>query len=106
MENTENIEIGKTVIKYNQDGTVRRASFIPQLKIEAPPDLKLKMKHGSKEEIKDNADMVMAAWFNKVNDIELSDRELYEIKSEIVKCELWEPGKVKTCIIKYSFIKK
>lgn len=45
----------------------------------------------------------LAAWFTKMNEIELADRDRYDINSEIVGCDKHPNGSIKKCTLKYTF---
>lgn len=105
----DNVEIGIVNIHYNEDGDVLSAVFTPTMVV--PFDKRVLMQlqsvKASKDDglLKENADMVLAAWFAKMNEIELADRDDYEVASEILKCIKHQNGMAKECVIKYSFQK-
>lgn len=105
----ETTQIGSLEINYNEDGTILSASFNPQIKIEVDNDLQesLKTVVSSTNEtiIKENADTLMAALFNRINDIELTDRTNHVLKSKVKDCERWDNKTVKKCVIDYWFEK-
>jgi hypothetical protein len=49
------------------------------------------------------AQTVLAGYFNKVSELELADREKYEIVPEIKTCEKYPDGKVQVCVIDFYF---
>lgn len=103
------VEIGKTVIEYGEDGKVKTAKFEPVITVTADDNLLAQFKavdsNGDLETLKNNAELVFAAWFSQLSNIELADREQYGIVSEIVNCEYYEPGRIKSCCIKMIFRK-
>ncbi len=103
----ESKEIGVVRISYDKHGVVTEASFNPTMKINLEPKVLLQLSaiKGSEdhEAIHSNAAMVMATWFNKMNEIELADRNKYEIVSELFHCEKYSDGKVKECAIYFIF---
>lgn len=105
----ENFEIGRATIQYDEQGNVTLAYFEPTMKIGLDANIATELKKlvdsTQIETVKENADTVMASWFAKMNQIELSDREEYDIVSKVVKCEKWDSGKVKMCVIEYTFQK-
>lgn len=98
-------KIGIVTISYNQKGQVSGAIFDPA-RVDFNDDtflLNLLSTEGrSQEEIKKSADKILAAWFNKVDNIELEDREKFRITSQIVSCDKWKDDTVKSCVIEYS----
>lgn len=104
-------EIGIATITYDSGGTVIRelTNFVPTLKISITEELNrqfAKVK-SEKDEInlKKNSDIVLATWFSKMNEIELADRDKFQIKSEIIKCERYANQRIKQCVIRYTFEK-
>jgi hypothetical protein len=100
-------EIGIANIKYKQDGSVFSADFTPS-KVNlgggfGPPNQLLNIKQGTAEEIKNNAELVMASWYSKMNEIELADRNQYEIKGEIIRCDKYPDGAVMQCEVRFVF---
>ena len=98
-------QIGIATVNYDEAGNVVSANFEPKLKVEnvdvkqllsikADPDVDV---------VKHNAEMVMASWFTKINDIELADRDDYNIVSEVLRCERYDNDKIKTCSIAFYF---
>lgn len=65
----------------------------------------LKQLSENKDEVKVklSADLVLATWFNDILEIELADRDKYEVKSEVITCEKYDSGNVKLCVIDYYF---
>lgn len=103
-------EIGIADISYRQDSTVESAHFSPTIKIELNEteltDGLFGLKNKTAEEVKNTSELVMASWFNKMNEIELADRNTHEIKGEIMYCEEYTDKKVKRCMIKFFFIER
>lgn len=102
------IEIGTVTTQYNEAGQLLSARFEPTLKIELSSEIKKDLEHNiSKSEesevIKFNADFVLGAFFAKITEIELADREKQEIVSEVAHCAKYSSGKVKSCVLKYYF---
>jgi uncharacterized protein YdeI (YjbR/CyaY-like superfamily) len=101
------LEIGITTIEYNEDTTVKIAKFTPTMEVSIPDELLQKLKESGEwkdpEKLKENSDFIFASWFSKMNDIELADREVSEIVSEIIVCEKYPNGNIKKCSMKYIF---
>jgi hypothetical protein len=104
-----NTEIGNVTISYTPEGNVEYAIFDPSIKLVADKDLLKKLKPLAQAEdsdtIRKNAETVMAAWFMKVDEVELSDRFQYKIHTEVVRCERYTNNKVRLCELKYSLEK-
>lgn len=104
-------EIGISTIDYNEDGTVKNALFVPTLKIEQDNNLlkELGVAQSARDitALKQNSELVFASWFRKwdkvISDIELSDREKFEVVSEVVECEKYENGNTKTCSMRFIY---
>lgn len=103
-------QIGKTTIIYDETGKLLSASFQPTVSIDSDESILSEMKDISNrdvESIKSNAELVFAQWFRKtdnlITEIELSDREEFHVTSEIEKCEKYDNGSVKRCVIAFSF---
>lgn len=101
------VEIGRVVLKYNEEGKVVETHFEPTMRIQADQTLlnQLETIKADKDDkiVKANADLVFANWFNKMNEIELADREKYEVASEITECKKDTKGLVRVCSIRYIF---
>lgn len=106
----DNLEIGIATIEYSKGGEIASASFSPTMNFRADEELLSRLDfapHASNEILlKEHADRVFSAWFNKMNEIELADREEYEIVSEIVECLKFESQEIKKCVIKFTFKKR
>lgn len=103
-----NTKIGIARIEYNEDGTVKSAIFEPTMKVEAKADtlspfLSIEDGNSSEEAVKEHAIIALATWFNKMNEIELADREKYTIDTEVVSCEKYPSGSIKICQIEFHF---
>lgn len=104
----EAVKLGRAVITYNKLGTLLAAQFQPEFvsQIEAnylstllpqgdaPPDPSY---------LADVARAAMADWFNKVTNIELADRALFELEARVGECERWPNGVIKQCDIEFIF---
>jgi len=100
-------EVGIVTISYLKDGRVESANFVPTMNIKADKNvinnLKKVENSADTESLVHNAQSVFALWFNKANEIEEADRFEYEIASETIECEKYEDGKVKKCVIKFTY---
>lgn len=109
INNMKTQEIGIATITYDNGGRVIKelTNFVPTLKISITDELNKQFAQirSEKDEInlKKNSDIVLATWFSKMNEIELADRDKFEIKSEIIKCEKYANERIKQCVIRYTF---
>lgn len=103
------LEIGEATLEYTRFGEVTNAVFTPSMKIEYDKSINDQLRQiESKrdvESMRENAALVMASWFSKMNEIELSDKFQYGIDSEIVECERYDDDMPKKCVIKFVFKK-
>lgn len=98
-------KIGEVEITYSEAGIVHRASFVPTLITEFTGDVisqlgQLKSAKDS-ETIVFNAEMILAAWFSKLNDLELRDPEVTQIIGEVKQCNHYANGMVQSCQMNY-----
>ena len=101
------VEIGEVELFYNEDGKVTKSSFTPTMKINLDENL-INQLHSiesnkNSEVIKHNAEIMLASFFSKINEIELADRDYYHIESEVMKCDKYPTGIAKYCKIKFIF---
>lgn len=105
------MDIGVVTISHDKDGNMGEAYFKPTMQVSLDKSLVPALTAGTMastdnpEYIRNQADIVMASFFSKITEIELADRDKYELKSEIIQCSKWGNGAVRTCKIKYSFVK-
>ena len=96
-------KIGIATIEYDRVGSVTKGTFDPDkdfgnvdikqlLSIKASKDVDV---------VKRNAETVLASWFSKINEVELADRDQYEVASEVLDCKKYVDGKVKKCSIQF-----
>lgn len=81
--------IGKVYLNYTEDGNLLSAAFSPKISVSAK-DLLVQLgncTNKSTEQIQETAQLLLAAFFNKVSDIELRDMEASEIEAKVVKVE-------------------
>lgn len=105
--NEDSLEIGRVKLSYKLKGTVESASFTPSIKVELDSKLIKEIStiqsSTDVERIRNSSEMVFAAWFTRLNNIELADRNLYRIISKVDKCEKYPDGSVRECEIIFSF---
>lgn len=100
-------KIGAVRLVYNNKGQLIIARVKPEdfIKNELSPANDLaKAVDGLMDEqrIKEQAQMVLASWFNHLNNVELSDKFESELTSEIVSCSKWPNGTVKECTLQFT----
>lgn len=81
--------IGKVYLNYTEDGNLLAAAFSPKINVSAK-DLIGQLgncTNKSEQQIQETAQLLLAAFFNKVSDIELRDMENTTIEAKIVKVE-------------------
>lgn len=108
------MNIGVVTMKYAQDGSSLDSYFKPTMKVHIAENIAKALAVSMVERsltpndptiVKEKADLVLASFFSKMTEIELAERDEYEIKSEIVNCTKWPNGNVRLCQIQYSFVK-
>lgn len=108
-------KIGTATMYFDDGGTPIRADFDPAIRIsefvdpEVPSpllDQLINIGGGkSRQTIVASADLVVGAWFSKVDEIELADRDQYRVVGECVVCRKYENGIVRECVVDYYFEK-
>lgn len=102
--------IGSVTMEYAETGKVIRGEFKPMMVIELDDALFTQLEALPQGEdasiLQSNADLILAAWFSKSNEIELADREKWEIVSSVADCSKYPTGKVRKCVIEYTFKKR
>lgn len=95
-------KIGTAIIKYDGNGNVTTAEFKGDLNVVFDKEFTQMLGKGSSQkEIKDNADLALAGWFNTITEIEIGDRVTNPIISEVKTCEKNDEGKIIECQIEY-----
>lgn len=102
--------IGRSTVTFDENGEITEASFKPNVEIKADAPLldTFRKLSGSDDpdSIKTQSEILMSKWFNATSEaldwLENADRDVYEITGEVVTCEKYNNGKVKTCIIQYT----
>ena len=98
-----------TNLNYDENGNVLSTEFEPKLPLKVTSGLLNQLTavkcSDDSEVIKSNADLVLASWFNQIEDIELADRDKFQVTSEVVeaRCERYENGNIKSVYIYYNF---
>lgn len=101
----EKLTIGKAIINYSPDGKVTTAHFEPAIRVNLVPWLEnqlMDLKNSDPEAVQKNADIVLGAWFSKMNEVELRD-DTKVVVSRIIDCEKYPDGTVARCVLEYTF---
>jgi|GEM_PF-4470958 hypothetical protein len=111
-DNVKGLEIGIATLRYDKMGDLEFAGFEPTMKFEVSrllPGMELEQISGKapRKKIVEQAENIFAAWFAKMDEIELADRTQYQVTSEVIKCLRWPTGlkPVKMIKVKFSFEK-
>lgn len=100
------MEIGKAIVNYDSEGKLTEVEFKPTLKItltNAEAARLAKIDGTNVETIESTASLALAAWFQRTNEIELTDRAISKITTKVDACIYWPNGKVKQCAIIFNF---
>ena len=99
-------KIGVVTIGFNEEGKATEASFKPESEVVFDHNLLAQLRDvpcsKDADNIKANAELVLAAWITKVDEITLADREEYQIVSNSVECVTFPGGKIKKCSIQFT----
>lgn len=97
------MKIGEAKLRYNAEGKIESATFFPVAAFMIPHETLMELSNSQDEEsIKTNANMVLASYFSKINDIELGDRDQVEIKTKIINCNKHTNGLISTCTLEFT----
>ena len=105
----QSTEIGIVTVNYDKEGNIIReqSHFVPTIKTTVDDSIVEQLRNikanDDSEILRHNANLILAGFFNQINEIELADRSEYVVDSEVVKCESYPNGGVKTCVLKYLF---
>lgn len=110
MNEIKDLLVGITSLYYNEDGTLSSGFFTP-FGFDLNGDQILeRMKFidagQSGDELANHAKVVLAGFFSRANEIELADREKYEILPTVIECQKWPSGTVKKCVIRFTLKSK
>lgn len=102
------VVIGQALIRYTESGKVCHAEFSPSIaiKLTSEKEIAQKLIHipcNKPETVKADADTLLGLWFAQLTDIELADRNSFEVISNIITCETYPSGNVKLCELEYVF---
>jgi hypothetical protein len=101
----EGTVIGAAALEYNENGQLEAAVFHPKIKVNYD-DIKAQLgdcKGKSIDEVKKCAQLLIAAFFSKLSDIELRDVESTEIITDVVKGTRYESGGLKEVELEFIF---
>lgn len=100
-------EIGIVTLDYNEDGVATEATFNPTMKVNLDIKALLQLTaipaDKSPQHVEDNAGFVLASWFERLNEIELADRDHYRVAPKVIKCDNYPNGRIKHCEIAFNF---
>lgn len=100
--------LGTITLTYNENGIFVTGSFLPAL---FSSDISMQLRLGELATVDEaaaqqHAQELIAAWFQRQNDIELSDREKYKIETTLETCEKWPNGHFKQAILTVKYIQR
>lgn len=98
--------IGVATITYDDTGRPVSSEFVPEKYIDdhwkgASDALLTTPAVDDATQAKAQAEMILASWFAHLNEIELADREVATIESEVTQCDRWPNGKPRLCAIRF-----
>lgn len=102
------IEIGVSTIVYTPHGEIAHASFRPTMEISVEASILKQLtdvKPGDADYLRRNSEIAMATWFSRTNEIELADRDSYEIVGTVLDCLKYPDGTTQSCQMKFAFRK-
>lgn len=105
------MEIGTANISYDENGKATSVLFVPSdtLNVIDDPALLKELKtipcSENSEDIRENAQLAMGAWWAKLNEIELADRNEWRMDTDVIECVKWPNGRVQMCSIRFVFQK-
>jgi hypothetical protein len=89
MKKKNELPIGEVVMFYDSEGKPTKVEFTPEkIVLQDPEFLKALKTIANKDDVKtleENADLALAAYFNKLNEIEQADRMEYKIEKVVQK---------------------
>ncbi len=99
-------EIGHVTTSFDKSGKLIGAEFWPSIKAVADDALmdqfnKLTIHQALPIRIRQAGEALISRFFSNATNIELADQEKYFIDSEVVKCDKYRNGVVKSCSVKY-----
>lgn len=104
------MEIGKSVLYYDENGKLDRIEFTPSILVKLNSKELVafaKITGNDEATIATSASAVVAAWFQKTNEIELADRDKWKIETEVINCKRVGDGKyfsaIKRCELIHHF---
>lgn len=100
------MQIGKAIFNFNEQGKQVSAYFMPTMRVNVNVSLLENISTGqSSEIIKKNAEVALASWFAKMNEIELADRDEWKIESVVDTCTNYSSGGVRMCVVAFNLVK-
>lgn len=104
------MKIAEVEIEYSEGGEVVSGSMIAEL---SPGDIEVAMDQLTKLKpeangvaLAENARVALASLFNRMNEVEMADREKFDITSKVRDCSNHENGMIKRCVIEFALEEK
>jgi len=99
------IVLGSVTMTYNEQGAMISANVQPVTNVPIDATLQeqlVAIKSDTADNVKNQAQLVLGAFFSNITNAELADRADYSMVSEIVDCAKFDNEKVKQCTIKFT----
>src|SRR5687768_14329135 len=100
-------KIGTAKLKYDSDGDLQIGFFQPRITVTKDQVKQFgltKCTNKTPDEIKNCAQLLLASFFNKVNEIELRDFEKTTLETNIVSTQHYDTGLVKEIEIEFVYV--
>lgn len=99
--------IANATLAYNPDGTLESATLWP-VKITKDDFVNAlgDCKNKTLEDVTKTAELMLGAYFNKMNEVELRDVETTELKAEVINCQKYDNGTLRHVEIKFIYKNK
>lgn len=97
--------IGTAALEYNEEGKLEAAVFYPKIKVKFD-DIKEQLGNccsRSIDDIKNSAQLLLATFFSKMNEIELRDMEKTTLSADIVRSQNHDNGTIKEVEIEFVY---
>lgn len=95
--------IGSAALEYDASGKLEAAVFYPKIKVQLD-DIQAQLgscTNKTIDEVKQSAELLLAAYFTKMNDIELRDIETQPLTLEITSNDTHPNGTIKSIEIEF-----
>lgn len=99
-------KLGTVHLEYKQDGSIKSASFVPEVKIEAKEGFVSQLNNlkssDEPSKILNQARKVFSNWFNFMNQVEMGDAGTISSSINYESCERFGDGMIKKCEIIFN----